>query len=77
MVRTASAGLKLPLFVKIRLLDTVQDTIELCQQLVQAGAALIAVHGRWVAAWWCSCDDPLHLSPCLVSACLPACSCLM
>jgi tRNA-dihydrouridine synthase len=34
-------------FVKIRLLNTVAETITLCKQLVAAGAALIAVHGRY------------------------------
>ncbi|KAJ1420580.1 hypothetical protein B484DRAFT_453060 [Ochromonadaceae sp. CCMP2298] len=39
--------LSVPIFVKIRLLDSVPETLELCQQLYEAGAALIAVHGRY------------------------------
>eukprot|EP01038_Epipyxis_sp_PR26KG_P005647 gene5647-7798_t len=47
IVKTVSSGISIPLFVKIRLLDKVEDTIRLCQQLVEAGAALIAIHGRY------------------------------
>lgn len=47
MVRTASSSLSIPVFVKIRLLDTVEETILLCKQLAEAGAALIAVHARY------------------------------
>ena len=46
MVRTLRAGLAVPVFVKIRLLETVDKTVELCAQLHQAGAALIAIHAR-------------------------------
>jgi tRNA-dihydrouridine synthase len=35
-----------PSFVKIRLLATVEATIELVAQLHEAGASLIAVHAR-------------------------------
>jgi len=47
MVRKLSANLSIPLFVKIRLLNSVDETTELCQQLIAAGAALIAIHGRY------------------------------
>ena len=47
MVRTIAENAKVPIFVKIRLLDTVEDTLRLCQQLVEAGAALITIHGRY------------------------------
>ena len=36
-----------PIFVKIRLLNTVEESIRLCRQLVQAGACLITIHGRY------------------------------
>ena len=35
------------MFVKIRLLNTVEETIELVRQLHEAGAALVAVHARY------------------------------
>lgn len=47
MVRTLSRGLHIPVFVKIRLLNTVEESVELCQQLVDAGAKLIAIHARY------------------------------
>lgn len=47
MVRIIADNAKVPIFVKIRLLDTVEDTLKLCQQLVEAGAALITIHGRY------------------------------
>ena len=51
IVRTASQNLSIPIFVKIRLLDTIQETIELCQQLKDAGAALICIHARYRASF--------------------------
>jgi tRNA-dihydrouridine synthase len=45
-VRTVSAAISVPLFVKIRLLNTVDETITLVRQLHEAGAYLIAVHAR-------------------------------
>jgi tRNA-dihydrouridine synthase 1 len=47
MVKKLSQNISIPVFVKIRLLDTLPETIELCQQLVDAGASLIAIHGRY------------------------------
>lgn len=38
--------ISVPLFVKIRLLSTLEETILLCRQLIEAGAALIAIHAR-------------------------------
>eukprot|EP01046_Picozoa_sp_COSAG06_P017824 COSAG06_NODE_1224_length_10198_cov_15.139816_6_plen_286_part_00 len=43
IVRTLAENLSIPVFVKIRLLSTLPETIALCQQLAEAGAALIAV----------------------------------
>jgi tRNA-dihydrouridine synthase 1 len=47
MVNKLATNLSIPVFVKIRLLDEVEDTIRLCEQLAEAGASLIAVHGRY------------------------------
>lgn len=47
IIKSLSENIKIPIFVKIRLLDTVPDTIELCQQLITAGASLIAIHARY------------------------------
>jgi tRNA-dihydrouridine synthase 1 len=46
MVRAVSAGVSIPLFVKIRLLSTLEETVELVEQLRDAGAALVAIHAR-------------------------------
>ena len=46
-MKSLADNITIPVFVKIRLLDSVAETIELCQQLVQAGAALIAIHARY------------------------------
>ena len=45
-VRTCAAALSIPMFVKIRLLDTREETIRFCEQLRDAGASLIAIHAR-------------------------------
>lgn len=47
MVRTLADQLTIPVFVKIRLLTTVEESLELCQQLIDSGAALIAIHARY------------------------------
>ena len=47
MVRTISQGIRIPMFVKIRLLNTLEESIELVRQLHDAGAALVAVHARY------------------------------
>lgn len=48
IVSTLAKNLTIPIFVKIRLLDSIEDTIRLCMQLEEAGAALIAIHGRYL-----------------------------
>ncbi|GFH48086.1 hypothetical protein CTEN210_04562 [Chaetoceros tenuissimus] len=51
IVKMASKNLSIPIFCKIRLLDTIEDTIELCKQLKDAGASLIAIHARYRASF--------------------------
>jgi len=51
MVSAAASAVKIPIFVKIRLLDTYEQTLELCQQLYDAGASLVAVHARFRASF--------------------------
>jgi tRNA-dihydrouridine synthase len=50
IVKTLAEGLSIPVFCKIRLLESVMETVELCRALAAAGCKLIAVHGRYVAA---------------------------
>lgn len=47
MVSALSKAISVPVFVKIRLLDQVEDTIRLVSQLIESGASLIAIHGRY------------------------------
>ena len=47
IVKTLADNISIPVFVKIRLLNTVPETITLCEQLVAAGASLIAIHARY------------------------------
>eukprot|EP00934_Nitzschia_sp_Nitz4_P006794 Nitzschia sp. Nitz4//scaffold18_size181773//74720//76483//NITZ4_001916-RA/size181773-processed-gene-0.15-mRNA-1//1//CDS//3329540014//6784//frame0 len=51
IVRAGVAAVSLPIFVKIRLLDTYEETLELVSQLYQAGATLVAVHARYRATF--------------------------
>ena len=51
MVQAASSAVKIPIFVKIRLLDTYEETLELCRQLYDAGASLVAIHARYRASF--------------------------
>jgi len=51
MVQSASSAVKIPIFVKIRLLDTYEETLELCKQLYDAGASLVAIHARYRASF--------------------------
>ena len=51
IVKMASQNVSVPIFCKIRLLDSIEDTILLCRQLKEAGAALIAIHGRYRASF--------------------------
>lgn len=46
IITAGSKAVSIPIFVKIRLLDTIEETIELCHQLRDAGASLIAIHAR-------------------------------
>ena len=46
MVRTASAGLSIPLTVKMRIFDDVERTTRFARMLEAAGASLLTVHGR-------------------------------
>lgn len=46
MVATLASHLRIPVFCKIRLLPSVEETIEFCLMLQEAGCALVAVHGR-------------------------------
>lgn len=46
IVRTLADNLSVPVFCKVRLLDTTERTIELCAGLRDAGASLIAIHAR-------------------------------
>ncbi len=51
MVKAASKAVRIPIFVKIRLLDTYEATLELVEQLYDAGATLVAVHARFRASF--------------------------
>lgn len=54
VLQIVAAGVKavsIPICCKIRLLNTLEETIELCQQLREAGASLIAIHARYRASW--------------------------
>jgi len=51
IIRAGSRAVSIPIFVKIRLLDTIEETIKLCHQLRDAGARLIAIHARYRASW--------------------------
>lgn len=47
IVKTVSDAVSVPVFVKIRLLNSVPETIELVNQLAEAGASLVCIHGRY------------------------------
>jgi len=51
IVKSGRQAVSIPIFVKIRLMDTLEDTIQLCQQLRDAGASLIAIHARFRATF--------------------------
>ena len=51
IIRAGRQAVSIPIFAKIRLLDTLDETIELCKQLRDAGASLIAVHARFRATF--------------------------
>jgi tRNA-dihydrouridine synthase 1 len=46
MVRKLHENLKVPVFCKIRLLPSMEDTLQLARMLQDAGCQLLAVHGR-------------------------------
>lgn len=51
IVKKASKEVSKPIFVKIRLLNTIKETIKLCRDLKNAGASLIAIHARYRASF--------------------------
>ena len=51
IIRAGKMAVSVPIFVKIRLLDTIDETMTLCHQLRDAGASLIAIHARYRASW--------------------------
>jgi tRNA-dihydrouridine synthase 1 len=51
IIKAGVEAVDIPIFVKIRLLDTFEDTMQLCRQLYDAGASLIAVHARYRATF--------------------------
>lgn len=61
IVRTLSRNLKIPVFCKIRLLESVDETVELCRGLAEAGCSLIAVHARYRGTATRRRDGPAHL----------------
>lgn len=61
IVRTLAQNLTVPLFCKIRLLDHVHETIQLCKQLAENGCRLIAVHARYRGTATRRRDGPAHL----------------
>jgi tRNA-dihydrouridine synthase 1 len=46
MVRRCSAGIKVPLTVKMRVFDSIERTVSFAKMLQDAGASLLTVHGR-------------------------------
>lgn len=61
IVKTLAEGLSIPVFCKIRLLDTVPETVDLCKALAGAGCRLIAVHGRYRGTPTARRPGPAHL----------------
>lgn len=51
IIQAGVAAVDLPIVCKIRLLETLEETIALCEQLQAAGASLIAIHARYRASW--------------------------
>ena len=46
LVSKLSTNLEIPVTCKIRVQRTFSDTLDLCEQLIAAGCAMLAVHGR-------------------------------
>ncbi|CAE7370769.1 DUS1L [Symbiodinium natans] len=61
IVKRLSEALPVPVFCKIRLLDELEETLELVKQLEASGASLIAVHGRYRGTPTHRRDGPAHL----------------
>ncbi|CAE7816469.1 DUS1L [Symbiodinium sp. CCMP2592] len=61
IVKRLSEALPLPVFCKIRLLDELEETLELVKQLEASGASLIAVHARYRGTPTHRRDGPAHL----------------
>lgn len=51
IVRAGVEAVRVPVFVKIRLLDTFEDTLRLVRELYDAGASLVTVHARYRATF--------------------------
>mmetsp|Transcript_22120 Transcript_22120/g.33432 ORF Transcript_22120/g.33432 Transcript_22120/m.33432 type:complete len:577 (+) Transcript_22120:94-1824(+) len=51
MVEAANHSVSIPICVKIRLLDKLEETAEFVRQLRDAGAAWVAIHARYRATW--------------------------
>ncbi len=51
IVQAGVRAVRVPIFCKIRLLSTLDETMELCHQLYDAGASLIAIHARYRASF--------------------------
>ncbi|CAE7277969.1 Dus1l [Symbiodinium pilosum] len=61
IVKRLSEALPIPVFCKIRLLDELEETLELVRQLEASGASLIAVHARYRGTPTHRRDGPAHL----------------
>lgn len=46
ILRKLVNGLKIPVTCKVRVFDSIEETIELCKGLADTGIAAITVHGR-------------------------------
>ncbi|GAX10936.1 hypothetical protein FisN_2Lh466 [Fistulifera solaris] len=51
IIRATAKAVDIPVFCKIRLLDTEEKTLELIRQLRDSGATLVAIHARYRASW--------------------------
>ena len=74
IVRAVATGVSVPVSAKIRLLESVSETVELAKQLEQAGAAALTVHARYRGT---ASQEPAmweHIKPLVeASPVLPAC----
>lgn len=51
MIKATTNAVAIPVFCKIRLLETEDKTLELVRQLRDSGATLVAIHARYRASW--------------------------